>query len=112
MNEILILITEFLYQMSGNLIPWWALPALADERGELRRIYAYMYGCCGILGGFVLWAMGQVAVCVSAWVAVRYLALLTVAAGAGALAPRGMRMIAERRALREDLADYESAHGR
>jgi hypothetical protein len=112
MNDILILALVFLYQVAGNLVPWWAISSIADERGQLRRIYAYGYGCTGILGGFVLWAMAHQGICVSVWMAAQYLALLNVAAGLGALAPRGIRLLAEQRALREDLADYESAHSR
>jgi hypothetical protein len=109
MVDYLILAVVFLLLWGGHWAPWSIVPLLTDERGDLKRVPAYAYGCASILAGFVLWALARQGTTVSPWSAVTFLAMDMVAAGTGTVLPRLARREKERQALRGDVPDYEQA---
>jgi len=109
MNEAIALTIVFLFIWGGHWMPWWVIPAIVDEERLLLRPLAYAYGCLGIFLGLVMWALlfGGAMVCV--WNVVGFVALDIIAAGLGAMLPRGIKLLKEYRALAGDTEDYEQA---
>jgi len=108
--EGLILLVVFLLLWGGHWMRWRVLPFLVDERGDLHRSLAYVYGCACILAGFALWvSQGQTMPFVRGWDAVWFLARAMIAAGMGTVIPRGIKWIQESQAVREDRVEYEQA---
>jgi len=96
-----------LSQALGHWIPWHLVPALVDERRQLLRPFAYVYGCLWIWLGFLVYALSHPTI----WPALWFLALLIVAAGLGTMAPRAIHEIGEARRLRADRRDLERTLG-
>jgi len=107
MNEILVLVLVFLAIWGGHYMPWSVFGILVDDAKKLHRPLAYGFGCMCIFAGFVVWVVVMGEVMVNRWLAVRFLALDIVMAGAGAMVPRGIKWICEVQALKGDVADYE-----
>ena len=59
MFEGLILLVVFLLLWGGHWMRWRVIPFLVNERGDLHRSLAYVYGCACIMAGFVLWVYTQ-----------------------------------------------------
>lgn len=111
MMEWIVLVVIFLLLWGGHWMRWRIFPPLVNERGDLHRPLAYLYGCLCILVGFATWCLVRAAIhpMVSVWRALLFLALDMVAAGAGTMAPRLVKWIEESRARKADVEDYEQA---
>ncbi len=100
----------FLINWAGHWVPWDAIPAFVDERGELHRILAYVHGTLSIFGGVTLGAairqmLGRPRVPV--WEGVLYMAFCIFSAGVGTIIPYVVDELKERRILAHDVNDYE-----
>ena len=106
--EGLILLVVFLALFAGHWLPWRVMPALVNERGDLKRVPAYVYGTSCILIGFAAWclmrAQSEMPV-VFVWDAFGWLVLDVCVAGTGTVAPRIIRWILEQQALKGDVED-------
>ena len=95
---------------AAHWLPWDVVPLLADERGRMRRLAAYIYGTLTIFLGCVLGAVAESltgAPEVDAWSAVLFLAGTVVAAGLGTVTPYCIDTLREREILAADVKDYE-----
>ena len=112
MNEAIALTIVFLFIWGGHWMPWWICPAIVDEERQLLRPLAYVFGCLGIFLGLVVWALmliGDGVVQVGILAPIWFLAMDIVAAGAGAMLPRAIKLATRYRALEGDNDDYEQA---
>ncbi len=100
-----ILALTFLGLWAGHWFPWHVWPPLVDQDKRLKPVLCYVYGLAFILGGLWIWCLVHRA----HHEAALFATLLTVAAGAGTVAPRVLRLEMERQALKKDQADYEQA---
>jgi urea transporter len=95
---------------AAHWLPWDIVPALADERGRMRRLAAYVYGTLTILLGCVLGALAESLTgtqVVDVWSAVLFLAGAIVSAGVGTLIPYCIDTLREGKILAADVEDYE-----
>jgi len=109
-HDIYFLVIVFAALWGGHYAPWHIAPILLNDRGQLHRPIAYAYGCLVILLGFALFAIYH-APTVGVWYALAFLALDILAAGAGTMLPRVLRLLVERRALEADKRDLEELVG-
>jgi len=93
----------------GHWMPWRLVPFLVDEKKELHRPLAYIYGCLCILAGVALWGTLQETPLVSVWITMQFLVRTMAAAGLSTMAPRIVKWVLESQAARADKADYEQA---
>ena len=102
LTERLILIVTGLLLWGGHHVPWRIVPGLTDEKGELERVAAYIYGVACILGGLAWWCayLGD-------WTWFWRVGLLALAAGLGTVLPRLLKREVKRQNLEGDNADYE-----
>jgi len=102
LTEKLILVVTGLLLWGGHHVPWHIVPGLTDEKGELHRVPAYIYGVGCILGGLAFWCayLGD-------WTWFWRVGLLALTAGIGTILPRLLGREAERQNLEGDNADYE-----
>ena len=109
--EALILLVVFLGLWSGHWLPWRVFAALVDERGDLKRVPAYVYGTAWMVFGFALWCVvqAQVMPMVDVWQALAWLMIVVVVAGLGTVTPRVMRWVLDAQARKGDLEDLK--HG-
>ena len=88
-----------------HIAPWRIVKSLVDERGDLHRPLAYTIGNLCILGGMYLTERAGIVQPDTT----RWLFFIMVAAGIGALLPRGFAYAAEKVALEADKRDVEAA---
>ncbi|NIV36222.1 MAG: hypothetical protein GWN58_44280 [Anaerolineae bacterium] len=104
LTEKLILVATALLLFGGHHVPWRIVPWLVDEKGELHRVLAYIYGVGSILAGLAAWCahLGD-------WSWFWRVGLLAFAAGVGTVLPRILKREAEHQAKEKDCGDYEQA---
>lgn len=90
--EGLILFAVFAVIWGGHWFPWERLPAFRAY-GGLTPVWAYTYGVSVIWSGFVVWLLLLHSELVPASDAARFLSLVIVSAGAGAVIPRLIRLL-------------------
>lgn len=107
----LILLVVFLLLWGGHWLPWRVLPVLVDERGDLKRVPAYVYGTLCIIGGYAAWCVVQAHLLplVDVWQSLAWLVMVTMAAGLGTVTPRVLRWVLDAQATKGDLEDLQ--HG-
>jgi len=101
LTETLILTTVGLVIAVGHVFTWKIIPALTNERGELRRIPSYTFGVSCILGGVAVWCYADGGDFTWFW----RVTALAVAAGLGAVVPRIWEWVAEKQARDQDRED-------
>lgn len=109
-HDVYFLIGVFLLLWGGHYAPWHIVPALLDDRDQLHRPLAYAYGCLAIFAGMALFAIYHRPQ-MPTWHMLAFLALDIVAAGAGTMLPRLLRLLSERRSLEADKHDLEELIG-
>lgn len=109
MEHVLILSVVFFAIWGGHWMPWRVVPFLVNERGNLHRPVAYIYGCGWILVSAAAWAQCRSGITplVSPWESVRFLAEALAAAALGTIMPRCITWVINAQRLKEDVADYE-----
>ena len=102
LTEKLILVATGLLLWGGHHFPWRIIPWLVNEKGDLYRVPAYIYGVGCILAGLAAWCahLGD-------WSWFWPVGLLAAAAGIGTILPRVVKHEAESQARRADNRDLE-----
>jgi len=111
MIETVILAIPFAMLWASHYVPWYVVRSFVGADRQLRRPLAYAWGCGWILATMVVWAIMMQDGLVSAWIAVRFLALVMASAGAGTLLPRLLETLAEKAALEDDRRDGPADQG-
>jgi hypothetical protein len=97
----------------GHFLPWHVVESLADDRGRLHRLAAYVYGTLAIFVGFIvrvtIWQSLGMQPSAREYLTVNFLIILS--AGIGTLLAYGLDVLVEHRALQGDLQDYETYKG-
>ena len=101
MTEFLISTTVGLVVGIGHLFTWKIIPALTNEKGELKRIPSYVFGVSCILVGVAVWCHADGGDFTWLW----RITALSVAAGLGAVVPRIWEWVAEMQAVARDRED-------
>ncbi len=110
LNLLLIYALVAALNTAAHWLPWDIAPALADERGRMRRLAAYVYGTLTIFLGCVLGALAEGltgANEVGLTAAILFLAGAIVSAGLGTLIPYCLDTLREKEILAADVKDYE-----
>ena len=102
LTEQLILLVTGLLLWGGHHFRWHIIPGVANEKGLLKRVGAYVYGVGCILAGLAAWCayLGD-------WAWFWRVGLLALAAGLGTILPRLVKWEAERQARDADEQDRE-----
>lgn len=104
-SAIAIAVTAGCAALTAHWVPWYIVPGLTDRNGRLRRLFAYSFGLALIWATVGLYLVGDPGC--SGVALFEVLTLVLVGTTVGTLSGYGIDTALERRALEEDLHDYE-----
>lgn len=105
LTEEVLLFAVFSIMVAGHYFPWEQIPSLR-KHGGLPPAAAHAYGVVWIWSGFVVWLLQQPSESVALREAARFLTLVVVSAGAGAIIPRLIAKLL-REAIMDELIETE-----
>jgi hypothetical protein len=110
LSAILVYLLVGLFNAAGHWFPWRMWDGLTNERGQLQRVLAYVYGAGSIVGGVILrcvfWLLMEITL-VSVEQVIFVLIVTVVSAAAGTMIPYAIDEWIEHRDLIQDVEDYE-----